>query len=58
MDMTDYVETAMMHGPNLVILHTGTKDLRFSKSSSEIANNIIKLALKSRENRIVVSLMT
>ena len=56
-DMKDYVKPSMKHEPHLAILHTGTNDLRFEKSPSEIAGEIIDLgvSLKTPENEIVIS---
>ena len=56
-DMKDYVKPSMKHEPHLSILHTGTNDLRFEKSPSEIAGEIIDLgvSLKTPENEVVIS---
>ena len=56
-DMKDYVKPSMKHEPHLAILHTGTNDLRFEKSPSEIAGEIIDLgvSLKTPENEVVIS---
>ena len=56
-DMKDYVKPSMKHEPHLAIIHTGTNDLRFNKSPSEIATEIMQLgiSLKSPENEIVIS---
>ena len=55
--MKDYVKPTMKYNPDFVILHTGTNDLKSNKSSEEISNDIIKLALdiKTDQNDIVVS---
>ena len=56
-DMHDYVKPSMKHEPHLAIIHTGTNDLRFNKSPSEIATEIMQLgtSLKSTENEVVIS---
>ena len=53
----DYVKPSIKHNPDFVILHTGTNDLKSTKSAMEISDEIIKLALdiKTDENEIVVS---
>ncbi len=55
--MNDYVNPTMKYNPDFVILHTGTNDLKSNKSSEEISDDIIKLALdiKTDQNDIVVS---
>ena len=55
--MKDYVKPTMKYNPDFVILHTGTNDLKSNKSSEEISDDIIKLALdiKTDQNDIVVS---
>ena len=43
--------------PDMIILHSGTNDLKSTKSREEIANDIIKLTLdtKTHVNEVVVS---
>ena len=55
--MKDYVKPTMKYNPDFVILHTGTNDLKSNKSSEEISDDIIKLALdiKTDQSDIVVS---
>ena len=50
--MKDYVKPSIKHNPDFVILHTGTNDLKSTKSAMEISDEIIKLALdiKTDEN--------
>ena len=54
--LKDYVKPTMKYNPDFVILHTGTNDLKSNKSSEEISDDIIKLALdiKTDQNDIVV----
>ena len=56
-DMIDYVNPSRKHKPALYILHCGTNDLRTGKQPTEIANEIIELAmtLKTNENDVAVS---
>ena len=58
-DMKDYVKPSMKHEPHLAIIHTGTNDLRFDKSPSEIAAEIMKVgvSLKTPEQEVVISLI-
>ena len=55
--MKDYVKPSIKHNPDFVISHTGTNDLKSTKSAMEISDEIIKLALdiKTDENEVVVS---
>ena len=50
-DMHDYSK------PDMISLHSGTNDLKSTKSPEEIANDIIKLALdtKTDVNEVVAS---
>ena len=48
-DMKDYVSPDLEKKPELVILHTGTNDLKSDSSSEEIANEITSLALSVKE---------
>ena len=43
--MCDYSKPAQKHEPDMILLHSGTNDLKFTKSPEEISNEIIKLAL-------------
>ena len=56
-DMHDYVKPLMKQEPHLAIIDTGTNDLRFNKSPSEIATEIMQLgtSLKSSENELGIS---
>ena len=47
----------LRHNPDLVILHTGTNDLRTKLQSSQIVDQIMKLALniKCDENEVAIS---
>ena len=56
-DTQDYVKPSKRHNPDLVILHSGSNDLRSNKSPEEISDDIVKLALdlKTDENEVVIS---
>ena len=55
--MKDYIKPSLRFKPELIILHTGSNDLRSETSEERIAENIIELAInsKSAENEIVIS---
>ena len=55
--MNSYVQPSMKFNPNVVILNTGTNDLRSKKQPEQIADDILNLALsvKSDDNEIVIS---
>ena len=55
--MKSYVQPSMKFNPNVVILNTGTNDLRSKKQPEQIADDILNLALsiKSDDNEIVIS---
>lgn len=55
--MKCYVQPSMKFNPNVVILNTGTNDLRSKKQPEQIADDILNLALsiKSDDNEIVIS---
>ena len=56
--MVDYIKPTLKHNPDVIIVHSGTNDLRSTeKSAGDIANEIIKLAksIKSDNNEIIVS---
>lgn len=57
MDMKDHSKPSQRYQPDLFILHTGSNDLRSTKSPEEISDEIINLAmeLKTDENEVVVS---
>ena len=42
--MEDYMKPSLKKPPDLLILHVGTNNLHFEKSSIEIAESIINLA--------------
>ena len=56
-DLREYVRPSFRHNPDLVILHTGTNDLRTKLQSSQIVDQIMKLALniKCDENEVAIS---
>ena len=55
-DMKDYIKPAIARKPGMVILHTGTHDLKSNKNPSDIANEIIHLAKKKKISGAEVSL--
>ena len=56
-DLREYVRPSLRHNPDLVILHTGTNDLRTKLQSSQIVDQIMKLELniKCEENEVAIS---
>ena len=56
-DMKNYILPSKKYENDLVILHVGTNDLRNPKEAKEIANEIIELAIdtKNEKNEIMVS---
>lgn len=48
--MTDYIKPSLKYDPDLVIIHCGSNDLRSQKTPDIIADDIIKLASKSKTN--------
>ena len=56
-DMHHYVEPTKKFNPDLYIVHSGTNDLRSGKEPSEIAKDIVQLALnlKVDENDVAIS---
>ena len=55
--MSDYVNPSLKYKPDLMIIHTGTNDLRSDKTPSDITEEIINLIerIKTDENEIIVS---
>ena len=43
-EMRDYIKPSMARRPDMIVLHTGTNDLKNNKTVSDIASEIIKLA--------------
>ena len=43
-DMKDYIKPTIARNPDMVVLHTGTNDLKSNQYPSDIANGIINLA--------------
>ena len=56
-DMKDYVKPTIARKPDLIILHTGTNDLKGSQAPTDIADNIINLAksIKSSDTKVSIS---
>ena len=56
-DMKSYVKPTLERNPEIVILHSGTNDLKLKKDEEEIVNNIVNLALsiKNNNNTVVIS---
>ena len=42
-DMKDYIKPIIARKPHMVVLHTGTNDLKINQITSNIANEIINL---------------
>ena len=45
-DMVDYARPTVRKQPDLIVLHAGTNELVTKKTASNIASDIIKLALQ------------
>lgn len=58
--MGHHVKPSMKFKNDLYILHTGTNDLRSSKSATDIAEDIVSLAceMKTKDNDVVISGIT
>ena len=56
-DMDDYVKPTLKYKPNMIILNTGTNDLRSNKTAEEISDEIINLGLKvkTKETEVCIS---
>ena len=55
-DMKDYIKPTISRKPDMVILHTGTNDLKSNQNPSDIANEIINLAENIKINGTEVSI--
>ena len=55
-DMKDYIKPTIARKPDMVILHTGTNDLKSNQNPSDIANEIISLAKNIKISRTKVSI--
>ena len=55
--MKDYIKPSLKYDPDAIIIHVGTNDLRTEKEPTQIADEIINLALavKTDENEVSVS---
>ena len=55
--MKDYIKPTIARKPDLVILHTGTNDLKSNQNPSDIANEIINLVknIKISETEVSIS---
>ena len=54
--MKDYIKPTIARKPDMVILHTGTNDLKSNQNPSDIANEIINLAKNIKISRTKVSI--
>ena len=56
-DMSDHARPSQRYSPDCFILHTGSNDLRSTKTPEQISDDIIKLAtdLKTDQNEVIVS---
>ena len=54
--MKDYIKPTIARKPDLVILHTGTNDLKSNQNPSDIANEIINLAKNIKISGMEVSI--
>ena len=55
-DMKDYIKTTISRKPDMVILHTGTNDLKSNQNPSDIANEIVNLAKNIKNSGTEVSI--
>ena len=55
--MKDYIKPSLKYDPDAIIIHIGTNDLQTEKEPTQIADEIINLAVavKTDENEISVS---
>ena len=55
--MADHIKPTLRYKPDLIILHTGSNDLRSEKTVEKIAEDILQLAKDSKttENEIIIS---
>ena len=53
--MRDYIKPTMARKPDMIVLHTGTNDLKRNKTPSDIASEIIQLAKSIKTNGIEVA---
>ena len=55
--MKDYIKSTIARKPDMVILHTGTNDLKSNQNPSDIANEIINLVknIKISETEVSIS---
>ena len=55
--MKDYIKPSLKYDPDAIIIHIGTNDLRTEKEPTQIADEIINLALavKTDENEVSTS---
>ena len=55
-DMKDYIKPTISRKPDMVILHTGTNDLKRNQNPSDIANEIVSLAKNIKNSGTEVSI--
>ena len=54
--MKDYIKPTISRKPDMVILHTGTNDLKSNQNPSDIANEIVNLAKNIKNSGTEVSI--
>ena len=57
-DMKDYIKPSIARKPDMVVLHTGTNDLKSNQNSSDIANDIFNLAKNIKNSGTEVSILS
>ena len=57
-DMKDYIKPTIARNQDMVILHTGTNDLKSNQNSSDITNEIINLAKNIKISGTEVSILS
>ena len=55
-DMKGYIKPTISRKPDMVILHTGTNDLKSNQNPSDIANEIVNLAKNIKNSGTEVSI--
>ena len=56
-DMKDYIKPTISRKPDMVILHTGTNDLKSNQNPSDIANEIVNLGKNIKNSGTEVSIL-
>ena len=59
-DFTDYIKPSQKFSPDLYVIHSGSNDLRSSKTPEQISNEILELAtnIKTENDDVIISGIT